>query len=122
MATLIQYAPSLALDEIREGRSDESVISVKELPLTDIGGRKAMSWTMGADVLPDCDGSRKSGHRVWWLPYSKYPLSTYGKPDETTGAAVYELIEGIEGLDKAAASGEQADGHGALANCQDAAV
>lgn len=149
-----QYAPALTLDQIQEGQSDsggmwsvesedgssytdESVISVKERPLIDIGGKKAMSWTFGTDVLPDYDGSRKNSHRVWWLPYSKYLLYTYGKHDKITDAAVDALIEGIGfeatkmprdcadavvALDKAAASGEPADDHGALANCQDAAV
>ncbi|MFI1438845.1 serine/threonine protein kinase [Streptomyces fructofermentans] len=148
------YAPDLTLDQIKEGQkdsgsmwsvegedsdtvTDESVISVKDEPLTDVGGKKAMSWTFRTDVLPDYDGSRKNSHRVWWLPYSKYLVYTYGKHDKVTEAAVDELIEGIGfkatkmprdcadavvGLDKAAASGEQTDDHGALASCYDAAV
>ena len=150
----VLYAPTLTLDQIREGQTDsgamwsiededgftstdESVISVKDRPLADIGGRKAKSWTFGTDVLPDYDGSRKNSHRVWWLPYSKYLVYTYGTHDKATDAAVDALIEGIGfeatqmprdcadavvALDKAASSGEQADDHGALANCQDAAV
>ena len=150
----IVYAPALTVDEIREGQSDsgamwstqsedglsstdESVISVKDRPLVGIGGKKAMGWTFGTDVLPDYDGSRKNSHRVWWLPYSKYLLYTYGKDDTITDAAVDELIEGIGfeatkmprdcadavvALDKTAASGETADDHGALTSCQDAAV
>ncbi|MEV6652941.1 protein kinase [Streptomyces sp. NPDC051219] len=150
----LMYSPSLTLDQIKEGQTDsgamwsvesedgdtvtdESVISVKDGPLTDVGGKKAMSWTFGTDVLPDYDGSRKSSHRVWWLPYSKYLLYTYGKHDKVADAAVDELIEGIGfeatemprdcadavvALDKAAASGEQTDDHGALTNCYDAAV
>ncbi|MFF3935895.1 serine/threonine protein kinase [Streptomyces phaeofaciens] len=150
----ILYAPALTLDQIREGQTDsgamwsiededgftstdESVISVKDRPLTDIGGRKAKSWTFGTDVLPDYDGSRKNSHRVWWLPYSKYVVYTYGTHDKAADAEVDTLIEGIGfaatrmprdcadavvALDKAASSGEQADDHGALGNCQDAAV
>ncbi|MGX1547142.1 serine/threonine-protein kinase [Streptomyces adustus] len=150
----VLYAPALTLDQIREGQTDsgamwstesedgvtsadESVTAVKDLPLTGIGGRKAKSWTFGTDVLPDYDGSRKKSHRVWWLPYSKYLVYTYGTHDKAADAAVDELIEGIRfehtqmprdcadavvALDKAARSGEQADDHGALANCQDAAV
>lgn len=148
------YAPDLTLDQIKEGQkdsgsmwsvesedsdtvTDESVISVKGGPLTDVGGKKAMSWMFGTDVLPDYDGSRKNSHRVWWLPYSKYLLYTYGKHDKVTESAADELIKGISfkatkmprdcadavvGLDKAAASGEQTDDHGALTNCYDAAV
>jgi serine/threonine protein kinase len=150
----ILYAPVLTLDQIREGQTDsgamwstesedglsstdESVISVKDRPLMTFGGKKAMSWTFGTDVLPDYDGSRKNSHRVWWLPYSKYLLYTYGKHDKTTDAAVDALIEGIGfeatkmprdcadavvALDKAAASGEPADDHGAHANCLNAAL
>ncbi|MCF4135887.1 protein kinase [Streptomyces sp. Tue 6430] len=150
----LMYSPNLTLDQIKEGQTDsgsmwsvesedgytsteESVISVKDGPLTKIGGKKAMSWTFGTDVLPDYDGSRKSSHRVWWLPYSKYLLYTYGTHDKVTEAAVDELIEGIGfeatemprdcadavvALDEAAAGGEQTDDHGALANCYDAAA
>ncbi|MEV5313215.1 serine/threonine-protein kinase [Streptomyces sp. NPDC052610] len=150
----ILYSPQLTLDQIREGQldsgamwsvesedgmssTDESVISVNERPLTDIGGEKAMNWTFDTDVLPDYDGSRKSTHRVWWLPHSRYVLYTYGKHDRATDAEVDELIAGIGfeatkmprdcadavvALDKAAASGEPGDDHGALANCFDAAV
>ncbi|MFE2585047.1 serine/threonine protein kinase [Streptomyces sp. NPDC059378] len=150
----VLYAPALTLDQIREGQTDsgamwstesedgvtsadESVIAVKDLPLTGIGGRKAKSWTFGTDVLPDYDGSRKKSHRVWWLPYSKYLVYTYGTHDKAADAMVDDLIEGIRfertqmprdcadavvALDKAAKSGEQADDHGALVNCQDAAV
>lgn len=150
----LMYSPTLTLDQIKEGQTDsgsmwsvesedsdtvtdESVISVKDGPPTDVGGMKAMGWTFGTDVLPDYDGSRKSSHRVWWLPYSKYLLYTYGKHDKVAEAAVDELIEGIGfratemprdcadavvALDKAAASGEQTDDHGALTNCYDAAV
>lgn len=150
----ITYAPGLTLDQVRDGQLDsgamwpvesedgytstyESVISVKDGPLTDIGGKKAMSWTFGTDVLPDYDGSRRSSHRVWWLPYSKYLFYTYGKHDETADAAVDELIGGISfeatkmprdcagavvALDKAAASGGMADDHGTLANCHGAAL
>lgn len=149
------YSPGLTLDQIREGQleggvmwstesedglgstEEESVISVKDRPLTDIGGKKAMQWNIGTDVLPDYDGSRKNSHRVWWLPYSKYLLYTYGKHDKSTDAAVDELIRGIgfEGtkmprdcagavaaLDKAASSGEPTDDHGTLGNCREAAV
>ncbi|WP_324785912.1 serine/threonine-protein kinase [Streptomyces sp. H51] len=150
----LMYSPSLTLDQIEQGRTDsgsmwsvesegsdtvtdESVVSVKDGPPTGIGGKKAMSWTFGTDVLPDYDGSRKSSHRVWWLPYSKYLLYTYGKHDKAAEAAVNGLIEGIAfeatqmprdcadavvALDKAAADGEQTDDHGALTNCYDAAV
>jgi len=150
----IVYAAALTLDQIREGQqesgamwsiesedgmtsTDESVVSVKDRPLTGIGGKKATSWTFNTDVLPDYDGSRKNSHRVWWLPYSKYLLYTYGKHDKTTYAEVDKLIEGIGfettkmprdcadavvALDKAATSGEQADDHGTLANCRNAAV
>ncbi|WP_062644127.1 serine/threonine-protein kinase [Streptomyces maremycinicus] len=150
----VLYSPELTLDEIREGQSgtgamwstasedgmtttDESVISVKDGPLTDIGGKKARSWTFGTDVLPDYDGSRKDSHRVWWLSSSRYLLYTYGNHDKTTDAMVDALIKGIGfeatkmprdcadavvALDKAAADGEPADDHGALANCQGAAV
>ncbi|MFI5875421.1 serine/threonine protein kinase [Streptomyces sp. NPDC051445] len=150
----LMYSPSLTLDQIKEGQTDsgsmwsvdsegsdtvtdESVIAVKEGPLHKIGGKKAMGWTFGTDVLPDYDGSRKSSHRVWWLPYSKYLLYTYGEHDKAAEVAVDELIEGIGfeatdmprdcadavvALDKAAASGEQTDDHGALTNCYDTAV
>ncbi|MFJ3659787.1 serine/threonine protein kinase [Streptomyces sp. NPDC090119] len=150
----LMYSPGLTLDQIKEGQTesgsmwsvesedsdtvtDESVISVKDGPLKNVGGKKAMSWTFDTDVLPDYDGSRKSSHRVWWLPYSKYLLYAYGKHDKAAEAAVDELIEGIGfeatemprdcadavvALDAAAAGGEQTDDHGALANCRDAAV
>ncbi|MGP3732230.1 serine/threonine protein kinase [Streptomyces sp. GDS52] len=150
----ILYSPALTLDQIREGQLDsgpmwstesedgfssteESVISVKERALAGIGGKKAMHWTIGTDVLPDYDGSRRNSHRVWWLPYSKYLLYTYGKHDKSTDAAVDELTKGIGfeatkmprdcadavvALDQAARSGETADDHGSLANCREAAV
>ncbi|GAA2571070.1 hypothetical protein GCM10010304_06820 [Streptomyces roseoviolaceus] len=150
----IMYSPSLTLDQIKEGQTDsgsmwsvenedgdtvtdESVISTKDGPLTEVGGKKAMSWTFGTDVLPDYDGSRKSSHRVWWLPYSKYLLYTYGKHDKAAEVAVDELIEGIDfeatemprdcadavvALDKAAASGEQTDDQGTLSSCYGAAA
>ncbi|CAL9640596.1 Serine_threonine-protein kinase PknD [Streptomyces sp. enrichment culture] len=150
----VLYSPSLTLDQIREGQLDsgpmwsigseddfsptgESVISVKERSLAGIGGKKAMHWTIGTDVLPDYDGSRRKSHRVWWLPYSKYLLYTYGEHDKSTDAAVDELIKGIGfettkmprdcadavvALDKAARSGETADDHGSIANCREAAV
>ncbi|MFC5856818.1 hypothetical protein ACFPZI_35250 [Streptomyces chlorus] len=89
----ILYSPSLTLDQIREGQlesgamwstdseddfssTDESVISVKDRPLTDIGGKKAMHWNIGTDVLPDYDGSRKNSHRVWWLLYSRHATAS----------------------------------------------
>ncbi|MFI2374864.1 serine/threonine protein kinase [Streptomyces sp. NPDC018964] len=150
----VLYSPALTLDQIREGQLDsgpmwsigseddfsptgESVISVKERSLADIGGKKAMHWTIGTDVLPDYDGSRRNSHRVWWLPYSKYLLYTYGKHDKSTDEAVDELIKGIGfettkmprdcadavvALDQAARNGETADDHGSLANCREAAV
>ncbi|MFD8913517.1 serine/threonine protein kinase [Streptomyces sp. NPDC059575] len=150
----LAYAPSLTLDQIKEGQTDsgsmwsvesedsgtttdESVISVKDGPLARVGGKKAMNWTFSTDVLPDYDGSRKNSHQVWWLPYSKYLLYTYGKQDKAAGAAVDELIKGIGfeatdmprdcadavvALDKAAASGEQTDDHGSLTSCYDAAA
>ncbi|MFJ3806494.1 serine/threonine-protein kinase [Streptomyces sp. NPDC090073] len=148
------YSPSLTLDQIKQGQTDsgsmwsvdsgdgntvtdESVISVKDGPLTDVGGKKAMSWTFGTDVLPDYDGSRKSSHRVLWLPYSKYLLYTYGEHDKVTKAAVDELVDGIGfqatkmprdcadavvALDKAAASGGQTDDQGTLTSCYGSAA
>ncbi|WP_281156337.1 serine/threonine-protein kinase [Streptomyces sp. HYC2] len=150
----IMYSPDLTVDRIREGHlesgamwsvanddsgssTDESVISVKDGPLTGVGGKNARHWTIGTDVLPDYDGSRRNSHRVWWLPYSRYLIYTYGKHDKTTDAAVDELIrstrfeatkmprdcaDAVVALDKTARSGELADDHGTLANCRDAAV
>ncbi|MGA5842360.1 hypothetical protein [Streptomyces pseudogriseolus] len=150
----VVYSPNLTLDQIREGQLDtgpmwsteseddfsyteESVTSVKERSLADIGGKKAMHWTIDTDVLPDYDGSRKNSHRVWWLPYSKYLLYTYGKHKASADEAVDELIMGIGfeatklprdcadavvALDEAARNGETADDHGSLANCRAAAV
>ncbi|MEU5179319.1 serine/threonine-protein kinase [Streptomyces longwoodensis] len=150
----IVWSPALTVDGIREGQSesgalwsvdsedgsgssDESVVSVKEKPLADIGGKKARSWAVGTDVLPDYDGSRKNSHRVWWLPHSKYLLYTYGDPAPAVDKAVDQLIDGITfratgmprdcadavvALDEAARSGDLADDHGALGNCRAAAV
>ncbi|GAA2453882.1 serine/threonine-protein kinase [Streptomyces macrosporus] len=158
----IAYSPDLTTDALRQGMAEgeqgvlgetwpaldgesapaqtgryETVISAKEGPLTDIGGKKALSWTVHTDVLPDYDGSRKNSHRMWWLPYSKYLLYTYGKHDKQSDRKVDRLLEGIGfkatemprdcadaivALDKAAAGGEASDDHGTLLNCRAAAV
>ncbi|GHK02363.1 hypothetical protein SY2F82_41600 [Streptomyces sp. Y2F8-2] len=149
----IVYSPTLTVDQIRDGQrdagamwsveddngntTDESVIAVHDGPLTGIGGKRAISWVMTTDVLPDYDGARKNTYRVWWLPYSKYLLYTYGKQDKAADTAVDELIravtfertkmprdcaDAVVALDKTAASGDTADDHGALGNCLDAAV
>ncbi|MFF2546839.1 serine/threonine protein kinase [Kitasatospora sp. NPDC058063] len=62
----------------QDGGTPETVTAAEAGPLVPIGGRKAQSWTVRTDVLPDYNGTRTHTHRVWWLPASHIRLTTYG--------------------------------------------
>lgn len=99
------------------------MISVKDRSLFGIGGMKWMSWTLGTDVLPDYDGSRKKQPPRAVASEQQVPsLRLREAPQDEATKMPHDCADAVVALDKAASNGEAADDHGALANCQDAAM
>ncbi|MFD8749374.1 serine/threonine protein kinase [Kitasatospora sp. NPDC059577] len=62
----------------QDGGDSETITSAHAGPLVSVGNRKAQSWTVRTDLLPDYNGTRTHTHRVWWLPASHIRITTYG--------------------------------------------